>query len=123
MSYSYSKDFRLKSSKQYEQVLERGKSVRGKFITIYAYINASFPYSKLGVVASKKYGKAVDRNRFKRITREAFRKIKSVFPTGTQLIVKPRRFAMEAKMHDVLDELLLLSKEITEEHLAQKVSS
>lgn len=114
MNYSYSKDFRLKSSRQYKQVLDRSKGIRGKYIVLHAYLNPSYPITKLGIVASKKYGKAIDRNRFKRITREAFRKIKSTFPIGTQMVVRPRKHAIEASMHDVLDELLELSKQISE---------
>lgn len=114
MNYSYSKDFRLKSSRQYQQVLERAKGIRGKFIVVYAHLMPNHPFTKLGVVASKKYGKAVERNRFKRITREAFRKIRSTFPLGTQLIVQPRKLALEANMHNILDELLVLSKQLQE---------
>ena len=114
MSYSYSKDFRLKSSRQYQQVLERSKGIRGKFITLHAFCNPNYPYTKLGIVASKKYGKAIMRNRFKRIVREAFRKVKSSFPLGMQMVVRPRKLAEEAKMHDILDELLELSKNFTE---------
>ncbi len=114
MSYSYSKDFRLKSSRQYQQVLERGKGIRGKYVIVHAHVAPNYPFTKLGVAASKKYGKAVARNRFKRITREAFRKIRSSFPQGTQLIVKPRRPAHDASMHNILDELLELSKKFTE---------
>lgn len=116
MSYSYSKDSRLKSSRQYQQVLERSKGARGKFITLHSFCNANYPYTKLGVIASKKYGKAIMRNRFKRIVREAFRKVKSAFPVGTQIVVRPRKYAVEAKMHDILDELLEFSKSLSEKN-------
>ncbi len=114
MSYSYSKDFRLKSSRQYQQVLERAKGIRGKYIVVHAHLAPNYPVTKLGVVASKKYGKAIARNRFKRISREAFRKVRSTFPPGMQLIIRPRKHAIEASMHNILDELLELTKNLFE---------
>lgn len=114
MSYSYSKDFRLKSSKQYQQVLERSKGIRGKYLILHAITSPNSPNVKLGVVASKKYGKAIQRNRFKRITREAFRKVKSRFPQGMHLVVRPKKPAIDANMHHILDELLELSKQFGE---------
>lgn len=120
MNYSYSKDFRIKSSRQYQQVLERGKGIRGKYIVVHAHIVPNYPFTKLGVAASKKYGKAIARNRFKRITREAFRKVRSSFPQGMQLIVRPRKAALEANMHNVLDELLEISGKFVEGSKEQK---
>lgn len=84
--------------------------MRGKYIILHLFVNSNYPFTKLGVVASKKFGKAVERNRFKRISREAFRKVKSSFPVGSQIVIKPRKYALGAKMHQVLDELLELSK-------------
>lgn len=112
MNNSYSKDLRLKSSYQYQQVLERSKAIRGKYIILHAYHHLGQPITKLGIIASKKFGKATERNRFKRITREAFRKVKSIFPKGTQLVVRPRKYAIDASMFDILDELVKFSKEI-----------
>lgn len=114
MNNSYTKDSRLKSFRQFQQVLERGKGIRGKYIVVYSHLTPNSPFTKFGIIASKKYGKAVERNRFKRIAREAFRKIKSTFPTGMQIVLKPRKPALEASMHHILDELLELSKQFGE---------
>lgn len=43
--------------------------------------------SRLGVVASKKVGGAVQRNRAKRLVREVFRTSPELFPGGVDLVV------------------------------------
>jgi ribonuclease P protein component len=43
--------------------------------------------SRLGVVASKKVGGAVERNRAKRLVREAFRTIPEAFPPDLDVVV------------------------------------
>jgi ribonuclease P protein component len=45
--------------------------------------------TRLGIIASKKVGNAVMRNRAKRLIREAFRKNKAAFPPGLDLVVIP----------------------------------
>ena len=60
---------------------------------------------RLGIIASKKVGKAVARNRVKRAIRETFRHIKNQMVPETDIVVISGR-EMVCKSHKVIDEKL-----------------
>ena len=45
--------------------------------------------TRLGITVTKKFGKAHDRNAFKRAIREAFRHVRHTLPKGLDLNVRP----------------------------------
>lgn len=74
------KDERLKSRKQIEHLFDKGKSFVVAMFRIYFIVNKGLPIQKgqsglkFGTgVSAKNFKKAVDRNRIKRLTREAWR--------------------------------------------------
>ncbi|MCD8309166.1 MAG: ribonuclease P protein component [Clostridia bacterium] len=60
---------KIKKNADYQRVFKRGKKVYSAAVTV-----VYFPCTelKMGIVISKKYGKAVRRNRIKRLLRQAF---------------------------------------------------
>lgn len=63
----------LRDPTEFQYVYRQGKRYDGRFVTVFVIDNKGF-HHRLGVTASKKtVGKAVDRNRAKRLLREAFR--------------------------------------------------
>lgn len=63
----------LRDPREFQYVYKKGKRYDGRFITVFVISNEGL-HHRLGVTASKKaVGKAVHRNRTKRLLREAFR--------------------------------------------------
>jgi len=78
--FTLGKEERLKSRKQIEQLFDKGKSFVVAPFRIYFIVNSESPVQKgesrlkFGTgVSAKIFKKAVDRNRIKRLTREAWR--------------------------------------------------
>ena len=66
--------------------------------------------SRLGITVPKRYGSACERNRFKRIVREAFRTGHRQLAPGFEINVMPRSKAAAAQPCDILRELIYLLK-------------
>ena len=72
MALSLPKNRRLASNRQFKAVLDHGRRVGNRLLTLYIAPNAC-GYPRLGVSVGKASGNAVVRNRLKRLLREAFR--------------------------------------------------
>jgi ribonuclease P protein component len=68
----FSKAQRVRRRGEFQKVFDRGVRVHGRYVTL-LIAPASGAHSRLGIVASKKLGAAVARNRAKRLIREVFR--------------------------------------------------
>ena len=75
----------LKKNYEFKNVLDKGKFYRGKYITIYINKNKK-EKNIIGIAISKKLGKAVKRNRLKRIIRESYRLQKDNLIKGYNIV-------------------------------------
>jgi ribonuclease P protein component len=97
---SFPKERRLRRRAEFGAVFDAGTRQHGRFLTI-LFRESSGSSPRLGIVASKKLGGAVERNRAKRLIREVFRRF--VFSTGgVDLVVIPRRELLTAEFAHIV---------------------
>lgn len=113
---NFPKAVRLRKRQEFLALQKRGRRIVGKQICI-DYQMASSETPRLGITASSKYGDAPERNRFKRLVREVFRKHFALFPPHIQLNVLPRQRAKEATEEGIRIELLSLVRSALKESL------
>jgi ribonuclease P protein component len=83
-------------------VFDAGRRVHGRHLTIIA-APAPGPDSRIGIVASKKLGGAVVRNRAKRLIREMFRTQPSP-DRACELVIIPKPSALQVKSAEIVND-------------------
>ena len=78
---------RLKKKKEFTKILKSGKRAFSETLSI-VYLPS--PEVKMAVCVGKKYGKSVQRNRIKRILREAFRLCADEIQRPCSLLLIPK---------------------------------
>lgn len=81
---------RLSRSADFDRVFRTGRSHAGRDLVLYVFPRGDEAPSRLGLSVSRKVGGAVERNRVKRILREAFALESVRLPAGTDAVVVAR---------------------------------
>jgi ribonuclease P protein component len=81
---------RLSRSAEFERVYRQGRSTANRHLVLYAFPNPAVQTPRLGLSVSRKVGGAVERNRVKRLLREAFAQAGSDLSPGHDLVVVAR---------------------------------
>jgi len=93
---------RLSRSAEFERVYRQGRSTANRHLVLYAFPNATTERPRLGLSVSRKVGGAVERNRVKRLLREAFARNEEGLRAGQDLVVVARPSAAELVERDGL---------------------
>jgi ribonuclease P protein component len=90
---------RLSRSAEFERVYRQGRSKGNRFLVLYAFPREDAAPDedgpRLGLSVSRRVGGAVDRNRVKRVLREAFWAEAERLPRGSDYVVVARPDARE----------------------------
>jgi ribonuclease P protein component len=107
MSFRFGPDVRLRASAEFGVVQKTGRRVPARFLTLLVKPNMRSS-DRLGVIASRRLGPSVVRNRAKRRVRELFRQRQpDALPAGAvgfDVVVIPRRELASAPFALIADD-------------------
>lgn len=99
MSERLGPEERITRRADFRRVHEHGTRVPGRFMTLYVLPNA-LAVSRLGIIATRRLGGAVSRNKARRVVREVFRRHKPV--AGLDVVILTRPELLSARWTDVV---------------------
>ena len=107
LDFRLPKENRLRKPREFRLVYENGRRFEGRFMTVFIVLSET-DFQRLGITASKKaVGNAVNRNRAKRLLREAFRLSKrelNEFDRKFDWVLNARRSLLKVKLEKPLEE-------------------
>jgi ribonuclease P protein component len=108
---TFPKSERLQHGYQFRRVYTDGRKAEGRFAVLYV-LTGSPPDAvrAVGIVTSRKVGGAVDRNRARRLLREAYRLNKYKLKDNLQIVIIARTAIRGKRLQDVEVDLLGLFK-------------
>ena len=104
-AFSFPKHERLLNRQDFVNLNREGKKHQTLHFSIFFRKNG-LPYSRLGITTSKKTGKAVARNRIRRLVREVYRLHKAFFPSGCDIMISAKKGAADLDFWTLREELL-----------------
>jgi ribonuclease P protein component len=94
------KTIALTSNRDFLRLYKRGRSYVNPSLVLY-FTKNRLAMNRMGITASKKIGKAVQRNRARRIIKEAYRLLEPVTLTGFDFVFVARGKTLGLKSGDV----------------------
>ena len=88
-SAAYPKPMRLRSRRDFQEIVQRGRVHPGRECLVRVLENGR-DHPRLGIASPARFGNAIRRNRFRRLVREAFRHLQAELG-GVDVMVSPRK--------------------------------
>lgn len=95
----------LKLNRDFRRLYSKGQRHAGAYVAVYVSKNRTGTTNRLGLTASTTLGKAVVRNRVKRLMRAAYTELEPRILTGYDFILVARGRAVGAVMEQVRKDL------------------
>jgi ribonuclease P protein component len=102
--HRYPPSARLRDPRDFRRILSRGRVLPGREVLVRGLLN-EVGGARLGISAPRRYGGAVERNRFRRLVREAFRLHRDQLD-ALDLLVSPRRLLGRPTLEGISQDLL-----------------
>jgi len=106
----FPKTYRVRRDAEFQRAFARRCAVSDARLVVFGHPNG-LPHARLGISVPRRIGKAVARNRWKRLIREAFRLTRPRLPAGVDLIVVPR-VGPEPKLAELIESLPRLARRV-----------
>jgi ribonuclease P protein component len=94
---------RLSRSAEFDRVYRQGRSQASRYLVLYAFPRGGEEGPRLGLSVSRKLGGAVERNRIKRLLREAFAADEATLARGYDLVIVARPDLKQLAERDGVD--------------------
>lgn len=91
--FGLAKDDKIYLKNDFKLILEEGKKVFAEGVILWHRPNPAAVKNRIGIIVSRKSGSAAQRNRCKRLLREAFRLNRHLLTNGVDCVFYPKDFA------------------------------
>jgi len=107
------KIYKLKNNRDFQRIYHKGRYAVSESLAVYVQPN-SLGKNRIGITASKKYGKSVKRNRIRRLIRESWYLLQKSLESGYDFVIVARKQekAENPNLWQIHKEMLYLMKKL-----------
>jgi ribonuclease P protein component len=109
----FSKADRILKRDTFKKVYQDGRKFHSRYFTAFVLANPRAG-SRIGITTTRKVGNAVERNRARRLVREAFRRNKWLAPPAVDIVINVKRALVEARYTEFEAEFVSFLKRLVE---------
>jgi ribonuclease P protein component len=109
VSEKFPKTDRILRRDVFRRVYEEGRKTQFKYFTAFVLAKQT-DGTRIGITTTRKMGNSVERNRARRLVREAFRRNKWLVPQGVDIVINAKRSLAEAAYCDFESEFITFLK-------------